>query len=78
MAKINKGDFIELEYTGRLKETNEVFDTTDKNTAKETEIYNENMAYGPVIICVGESQILKGLEEELSAEEGGEVKTKWK
>lgn len=74
MAKIKKGDFIELEYTGRLKETDEVFDTTDENLAKETGIAAENMKYGPVIIAVGEGFTIKGLEDEMIGKEPGKYK----
>jgi FKBP-type peptidyl-prolyl cis-trans isomerase 2 len=60
---IKEGDFIEVEYTGKLKEDEAIFDTTDESLAKEADIYSENMAYGPVIICVGKGHILKGLEK---------------
>ena len=71
MAKIKKGDFIELEYTGRIKDTNEVFDTTDKKLALELGIAVKNMAYGPVIICVGENFTLAGIEEQIIGKEPG-------
>ncbi|MAG45247.1 MAG: peptidylprolyl isomerase [Nanoarchaeota archaeon] len=61
---IKNKDFIEITYTGTL-ETGEVFDTTDEATAKKSNIYNKNMTYGPVIICVGENQILPGLDKEI-------------
>ncbi len=33
--KLKKGDFVELDYTGRIKEMNKVFDSTEEKTAKE-------------------------------------------
>ncbi len=60
---IQEGDFVEVEYTGKLKEDSSVFDTTDIKVAKESDIFSENMAYGPVIVCVGQGHILKGLEK---------------
>jgi len=75
MAKISKGDFVEVEYTGKLKEGDIVFDTTDEKTAKEHELYNENVNYGPVVVCLGQEQILKGLEEELEGKELGKEYT---
>jgi FKBP-type peptidyl-prolyl cis-trans isomerase 2 len=75
MPTMKKNDFIELEYTGRLKEGNVVFDTTDEKTAKEHELYNENMSYGHVVVCLGQEQILKGLEEELEGKETGKEYT---
>jgi len=68
---IKKHDFVEIEYTGRLKDTNEVFDTTDVNTAKEAQIFSEKGEYSPVIICIGEHQILKGIDEFLEGKEPG-------
>jgi len=68
---VKQGDFIEVEYTGRLKEDNSVFDTTDKKLAKESGIFSENITYGPVIICVGKGHILKGLEKEFIGKSPG-------
>lgn len=71
MAEIKEKDFVELEYTGKLKDNNEVFDTTDEKIAKETEIHKEKMIYGPVTVCIGQGQLLKGLEDELIGKEVG-------
>lgn len=60
---IEEGNFVEVEYTGRLKEEGAVFDTTDEFLAKKEGIYSKNIKYGPVIVCVGKGQILKGLED---------------
>ncbi|MBW2969249.1 peptidylprolyl isomerase [Candidatus Woesearchaeota archaeon] len=60
---IKEGDFIEVDYTGKLKEDEAIFDTTDEKLAKEAGIYSEKMEYGSVTICVGKGQILKGLEQ---------------
>jgi FKBP-type peptidyl-prolyl cis-trans isomerase 2 len=64
-------DFVEIEYTGRIKEDNTIFDTTDEKLAKENNLYNRNASYGPVVVCLGENQLLKGLEEELIGKEEG-------
>ena len=71
MAKLNEKDFIEIEYTGIIKEDNVVFDTTDENLAKEEGIYSSRMIYGPVTICIGEGHVLKGLDKELIGKETG-------
>jgi FKBP-type peptidyl-prolyl cis-trans isomerase SlyD len=68
---IKKHDFIELEYTGRFKDTKEVFDTTDINVAKEAQIFSEKGEYVPVIICIGEHHILRGIDEFLEGKELG-------
>jgi len=71
---IKKHDFVELDYTGRLKEGSDVFDTTDAKTAKEAQIFSEKNDYKPVIICIGEHQILKGIDEFLEGKELGNYK----
>ncbi len=68
---IKKHDFVEIEYTGRLKEEKLVFDTTDEKTAKEAQIFSENSDYKPIIICIGEHHILKGIDEFLEGKEPG-------
>lgn len=69
MTKISKGDFIEIEYTGKLTEDNIIFDTTSEKIAKESNIFNQKQKYGPAIICVGESQVPIGLDDFLNDKE---------
>lgn len=75
MAKISKGDFVEVEYTGKTKEDNLVFDTTDEKTAKDNGIHSASMEYGHVVVCIGEQHVLKGLDEELEGKETGKEYT---
>jgi FKBP-type peptidyl-prolyl cis-trans isomerase 2 len=69
--KIKKGDFVEIEYTGQVNTPRFVFDTTYVDVAKKEDIYSEKTLYGPVSICVGENQILKGLDDSLENLEVG-------
>jgi len=69
--KIKEHDFIEIEYTGMTKDDSVIFDTTSQETAKENDIHNPDMTYGPVVICVGEGQVLKGLDQQLIGKEPG-------
>ncbi|MFC1768556.1 peptidylprolyl isomerase [Nanoarchaeota archaeon] len=69
MTKIKKQDFIEIEYTGQIKDDNLIFDTTDEKTAKENEIFDENAKYGPIVICVGEGNVIKGLDQFLEGKD---------
>jgi FKBP-type peptidyl-prolyl cis-trans isomerase 2 len=75
MPTIKKNDFVEVEYTGKIKEDDIVFDTTDEKTAKENNLHAAKMEYGPVVVCIGEKQILEGLEEELEGKETGKEYT---
>ncbi|MFH0876576.1 MAG: FKBP-type peptidyl-prolyl cis-trans isomerase [archaeon] len=71
---IKKGDFIELEYTGYVKDNNYVFDTTNETVAKDNGIHTEKMTYGPVVVCLGQSHLLAGLDDFLTGKEIGSYK----
>ena len=61
--KTKNGDFIEIEYTARIKESNLVFDTTDEKIAKENHLHGKDASYKPVIICLGNKELIKGLDD---------------
>ncbi len=62
---IQKSDFIVVDYTGTVKETGEVFDTTSEEIAKENKLYKEGDIYEPRLVVVGEGWVLKALDEAL-------------
>jgi FKBP-type peptidyl-prolyl cis-trans isomerase 2 len=68
---VSKGDIIRLEYDAWIVETGALFDTTIAENAKNGEIFNENVNYGPVPILVGEGRTFPGLEEALDGAEVG-------
>ncbi len=68
---IKKGDFIVMDFIGKIKDTNEIFDLTKEEIAKEKNIYNPRFAYKPVTICVGEGELIKGLDEKLIGKDRG-------
>jgi len=69
--EIKNKDFVEIEYTGKIKEMDLIFDTTDEATAKKEKIYNEKMNYGPVVVCIGEKHLLPGLDRKIEGIETG-------
>lgn len=71
MAQIKQNDFVLLEFTAKLKDSGEVFDTSNEAVAKEADIYNAQMPYGQYIVCIGKKQILPKLEEFLAGKELG-------
>nr|MBA4405448.1 peptidylprolyl isomerase [Nanoarchaeum sp.] len=73
MVKINQKDFVEIHYTGRIKLLNKVFDTSDEEVAKSNQIHSKNMKYGPVVICIGEHNVIKGLDSKLESRETGKT-----
>ncbi len=62
---IQKSDFIIVDYTGKVKETGEVFDTTSEEIAKENKLYKEGDIYEPRLVVVGEGWVLKALDDAL-------------
>jgi peptidylprolyl isomerase len=64
-VSIQKSDFILVDYTGEVKETGEVFDTTVEETAKQEKLYKEGEFYEPRLVVVGEGWVLKALDEAL-------------
>ncbi|MBR9690781.1 peptidylprolyl isomerase [Candidatus Woesearchaeota archaeon] len=71
MGKIKTGDFVEVDYTGTIEETGQVFDTTSEEVAKKEKIHNPNADYGHIIICIGQNQILPGIDKELISKDEG-------
>jgi peptidylprolyl isomerase len=63
---VAEGDFLLVEMTGSAVETGEVFDTTDEETARSEDIYQEDRTYGPKLVVVGEGWVLKGLDNRLT------------
>ena len=69
---VTKGTFVKITYTGRVKETGELFDTTDIELAKREGAYNPRMHYGSVTIVAGEGKLVAGLDEALQDMKIGE------
>lgn len=59
---MKKGDFIRVNYVGRL-ESGDIFDLTDEQVAKNEGVYNQNIKYKPMPIIVGENFLIKGLDD---------------
>jgi len=62
---LQKGDFILIDYTAKVKETNEVFDTTQEEVAKKERVYKEGEIYEPKLVVIGEGWMLKAVDESL-------------
>ena len=72
---IEDGDFVRVNFTGKIKETDEVFDTTYDEIAQEAEIFDENKTYKPIPIVVGGNHLLPAIEKEIVGLEAGDRKT---
>ena len=71
---IKNGDFVRLEFTGKIKETGDIFDTTNEEIAIEADIFLEKKNYCPLPIVVGGNHLLKALDKAVIGMEEGESK----
>ncbi len=71
MVLTKEKDFIEIDYTGRIKSTNQIFDVTSAELAKSEGLYKEDHHFGSRIICLGLSNILPALDKFLLNKETG-------
>lgn len=71
---MKNGDFLLIEYVGRVSETGEIFDLTDKNIAKKEGIFDKKRKYKPALVILGADMIICGVEEQLRKMKLGESK----
>ena len=73
----DKGSLILVDYTAKVKDTEEVFDTTIEEDAKKYSIFEQNVKYQPKLVSVGEVSypVLKGLDEALAKTSVGDKLT---
>lgn len=71
---VDNGDFVRVNFTGKVKETDEVFDTTYDEIAQEAGIFEENKTYKAIPIVVGGNHLLPAIEEAIIGLEEGETK----
>jgi peptidylprolyl isomerase len=63
---LQKGDFILIDYVAKVKETNEVFDTTKEDVAKKEHLHKEGQIHEPELVVIGEGWVLKALDDALA------------
>ena len=71
----NKGSLILVDYTSKVKDTGEVFETTIEEEAKKHSFHDPNVKYQAKLVSVGESWVVKGLDEALEKTSVGDKKT---
>ena len=57
---LEKGSLILLDYTAKIKDTNEIFETTRENDIKDSQDFDPSRKYEPRLLGVGEGWVLKG------------------
>jgi peptidylprolyl isomerase len=69
---IEKGSLILIDYTAKVKDSDEIFETTIEENAKKTNLYDPSIKYEPRLVSIGEGWVLKGLDEILSTAKLGD------
>lgn len=68
------GDFVYIDYVGKVKDSGEIFDITNEQTARKEDVWKEAFKYGPVPVVVGADFVLPGLNDALKEMKIGENK----
>src|ERR687884_2074591 len=63
---LERGSLVLVDYTAKVKDSNEIFETTYEEDAKKSDLYDPTHKYEPRLVSVGEGWVLKGLDEALS------------
>ncbi len=69
---LKKGDFVRINYTGKIKETGEVFDTTYAEVAKKHGFYDPKMVFKAQPIVIGARHVMPGIDNGIIGTEVGE------
>lgn len=69
------GDFVSIDYIGKVKETGEIFDVTKEDVAKKENVYNPRLSYRPISVVVDANFVIKGLDDVLKEMNVGDKKT---
>jgi peptidylprolyl isomerase len=69
---LEKGCLILIDYTAKVKDTNEIFETTLNEDAKNLQSYDPSAKYEPRLVSIGDGWVIKGLDEALSNAKPGD------
>jgi FKBP-type peptidyl-prolyl cis-trans isomerase SlyD len=69
---LEKGSLILIDYTAKVKDTSEIFETTINDDAKSLQSYDPSTKYEPRLVSIGDGWVIKGLDEALSNAKPGD------
>ncbi|ELZ13487.1 FKBP-type peptidylprolyl isomerase [Halovivax asiaticus JCM 14624] len=72
---LQDGDFIEIAYTARTVEDDQLVDTTDQEVAEEEGVADQGREFNPRTIVVGEGHIFESVEDAIRGSEVGDSGT---
>ncbi|MDQ3868197.1 MAG: peptidylprolyl isomerase [Thermoproteota archaeon] len=64
---MERGSLVLVDYTAKVKDSNEIFETTREEVAKKSDLFDPTRKYEPRLISIGEGWVLKGLDDALAA-----------
>ena len=64
-----KADYVEIDYVAKIADSGKIYDVTDEKSAKFHNIYNPNLPYTPSIVCIGQKDVIPGLDKFLEGKE---------
>ncbi len=62
---MKEGDFVLMDFVGRIKLTGEIFDLTLEDVARKEGVHNEKQKYEPAFVIIGAKMIVPGVEKQL-------------
>jgi FKBP-type peptidyl-prolyl cis-trans isomerase 2 len=72
---VSEHSLVYIDYTGKIKDNNKVFDTTSESIAREQGIFKEKEKYEPMLVAIGWNWLLAAIEEEMVGMKVGDSKT---
>ena len=75
MAVANKGDFVEVVFVGKEKESGKVFDTNDPKEAERLKLDTSKHHLHMLYACIGKQDVIQGLDEAFVGKEVGKKYT---
>ncbi len=72
---MKEGDFVMIDFVGRIKLTNEIFDLTVEEEAKKEGIWSKDQKYEPAFVIIGARMIVPGVDKQLMSMNVGDEKT---
>lgn len=71
---MNDGDFVKIDFIGRVKMTGEIFDLTKADAAKSENVFDPKKKYEPQLVIIGKNMVIPGVEKELKSMKVGDEK----
>lgn len=72
---VGEHSLVYVDYTGKIKDDDRVFDTTLESVARDHGIFKEKEQYEPMLVAIGWNWLLAALEEEMKGMKVGDSKS---